>query len=99
MPLIVNYTTEKGQNDPPEVMFVVSTTNKLPPIGMLKKDQPQAIFIKMGPKSQVDILKEYLPALEKVEGLPLAEFMEKAKNAEKEFAAAPGDDEATMNEK
>ena len=53
----------------------------------------------MGPKSQVDILKEYLPALEKVEGLPLAEFMEKAKNSEKEFAAAPGDDEATMNEK
>ena len=99
MPLIVNYSTEKGANDAPEVMFVVSTTNKLPPIGMLKKEQPQAIFIKMGPNSQVDILKEYLPALEKVEGLPLAEFMEKAKNAEKEFAIAPEDDEATQNEK
>ena len=65
MPLIVNYSTEKGSgNDTPEVMFVVSTTNKLPPIGMLKKDEPQALFIKMGPNSQVDILKEYLPKLE-----------------------------------
>lgn len=99
MPLIVNYSNEKGENDIPEVMFVVSTTNKLPPIGILKKDTPQALFIKMGPGSQVDILKEYLPALEKVEGLPLAEFKEKAKNAEKEFSAAPGDDEATTNEK
>ena len=97
MPLIVNYSTEKGGSTDaiPEVMFVVSTTNKLPPIGMLKKDEPQALFIKMGPGSQVDILKEYLPALERVEGLPLAQFLEKAKNAEKEFAVAPGDDEAT----
>ena len=53
----------------------------------------------MGPDGQVDILKEFLPALQRIEGLPLADFREKAKNAGKEFAAAPGDDEATMNEK
>ena len=41
MPLVVNYsTTARTIEDTPEVMFVVSTTNKLPPIGMLKKDQP-----------------------------------------------------------
>ena len=36
----------------------------------------------MGPNSQVDILKEYLPALERIEGLTIEEFKEKAKNAE-----------------
>ena len=45
----------------------------------------------MGKESQVDLLKDYLPKLERIEGLPVAEFKEKAKNADKEFAAAPGD--------
>jgi hypothetical protein len=31
--------------------------------------------------------------LEKVEGLPLKDFIEKSLNAEKEFAAKPGDDD------
>ena len=53
MPLVVNYSTEKSSEGPPEVMFVVSTTNKLPPIGELTKDEPQAIFIKMGRNSHV----------------------------------------------
>jgi len=53
----------------------------------------------MGKDSQVDCLKEYLPALEKIEGLSPAEFMEKAKNAEKEFAPVRGDDEAATNAK
>ena len=50
MPLKVSYST--GRDDSadaiPEVMFVVSTTNKLPPIGILKKDRPQALFVHMG---------------------------------------------------
>ena len=37
MPLKVNYEANSS-ND--EVMFVVSTTNKLTPVGILKKDQP-----------------------------------------------------------
>jgi len=74
MPLIVNYSADKDQKAPPEVMFVVSTTNKITPIGILKKDKPQAIFIKMGPGSQVDVMKEFLPALERVEGLPVKDF-------------------------
>ena len=50
MPLKVSYSTEKDGGAPaiPEVMFVVSTTNKLPPIGILKKDHPQALFVHMG---------------------------------------------------
>ena len=40
MPLIVNYDSKSQSETTPEVMFVVSTTNKLPPIGMLKQDQP-----------------------------------------------------------
>ena len=99
MPLIVDYAKDRTAEDTPEVMFVVSKTNKLPPIGMLKKDQPMALFIKMGRASQVDILKEYLPAIKKIEGLPVEKFKEKAANAEKEFAPAQGDDEATTNEK
>ena len=66
---------------------------------MLKKDKPQALFIKMGPNSQVDVLKEYLPAIEKIEGLSVEEFKEKAKNAEKLFAPAQGDSEAVTNDK
>lgn len=100
MPLIPSYSADKGGPEAtPEVMFVVSTCNKLPPVGMLKKDKPQAIFIKMGKDSQVDCIKEYLPAIEKIEGLSPAEFMEKAKNADKEFAPARGDDEAAKNSK
>ena len=48
MPLKVNYEADKADN---EVMFVVSTTNKLTPIGILPKDQPQALFVKMGKDS------------------------------------------------
>lgn len=100
MPLIPSYSADKGGPEAtPEVMFVVSTCNKLPPVGMLKKDKPQALFIKMGKDSQVDCIKEYLPAIEKIEGLSPAEFMEKAKNADKEFAPARGDDEAAKNSK
>ena len=102
MPLVVNYSKDKdaaSTDTQPEVMFVVSTTNKLPPIGILKKDRPQALFVHMGKGSQVDVLKEYLPAIERIEGLTVEEFKEKAKNAEKEFAAAPGDDENTQHEK
>ena len=66
MPLKVNYESNSA-ND--EVMFVVSTTNKMTPVGILNKDKPQALFIKMGRDNQVDILKEYLPALEKLEGV------------------------------
>ena len=99
MPLKVNYSSDASTNAIPEVMFVVSTTNKLTPIGVLKKDRPQALFVRMGRDSQVDVLKEYLPALERIEGLTVEEFKEKAKNADKEFAAAPGDDESTQHEK
>ena len=99
MPLIVNYSGDKSGEEAPEVMFVVSTTNKLPPIGLLKKDKPQAIFITMGRDSQVDIIKEYMPKIQKIEGLPLAEFKARAKNSDKEFAPAQGDDETTMNAK
>ena len=53
----------------------------------------------MGPDSQVDVLKEFLPAIERIEGLTVQEFKEKAKNAEKLFAPAPGDDEKAVNEK
>lgn len=88
MPLIVDYSAERSADAVPEVMFVVSTCNKLPPVGMLKKDKPQALFIQMGPGSQVDVLKEYLPALKRLEGLSVEEYKTKAKNAEKEFAAA-----------
>ena len=50
MPLKVSYSTSKedSKDTLPEVMFVVSTTNKLPPIGILKKDRPQALFVHMG---------------------------------------------------
>jgi len=99
MPLIVNYSSDATSEAIPEVMFVVSTTNKMPPIGILKTDQPQALLIRMGPSGHVDVLKQYLPALEKIEGLPVAEFLERAKNAGKEFAAAPGDDEKVQHEK
>jgi len=51
MPLIPNYSADRDPNAAPEVMFVVSTCNKLPPIGMLKKDKPQALFVKMGRES------------------------------------------------
>ncbi len=63
MPLIVDYSGERSPDAVPEVMFVVSTCNKMPPVGMLKKDQPQALFIHMGAGSQVDLLSQYLPAL------------------------------------
>ena len=96
MPLKVNYEANSA-ND--EVMFVVSTTNKMTPVGILNKDKPQALFIKMGRDNQVDILKEYLPALEKLEGVTVEEFKQRAKNADKEFAVAPGDDEATQHAK
>ena len=41
MPLIVDYSGAKQDpSAPPEVMFIVSTTNKMPPLGMLRKDAP-----------------------------------------------------------
>ena len=96
MPLKVSYEEDKADN---EVMFVVSTTNKLTPIGVLPRDKPQALFVKMGKGSQVDVIKEYLPALEKLEGSTVAEFKERAKNAPKEFAVGPGDDDNTQHAK
>jgi len=78
MPLKVNYDSDSN-ND--EVMFVVSTSNKLTPVGILRTDKPQALFIRMGKSGQVDVLKEYLPALEKLEGVTVEQFKERAKNA------------------
>jgi hypothetical protein len=42
---------DKNPDAPPEVMFIVSTCNKLPPFCMLKKDKPQALFVKMDQKN------------------------------------------------
>ena len=98
MPLIPSYSSD-SKPAIPEVMFVVTTTNKMPPIGMLKKDKPMALFIKMGQQNMVNILKEYLPAVEKIEGLSVEEFKEKAKNAPKEFEVKPEDDENTQHAK
>jgi len=39
------------------------------------------------------VIKEYLPALEKLEGMTVAGFKERAKNAHKEFEVGPGDDQ------
>jgi len=93
MPLKVNYGSASAAD---EVMFVVSTTNKLTPIGILPKDKPQVLFFRM---KEVDTIKEYLPGLERIEGLTVEEFNEKAKNSQKEFAQKPGDDEKTIHSK
>ena len=45
MPLKVNYASDKAED---EVLFVVSTSNKLTPIGILPRDEPQVLFVKMG---------------------------------------------------
>jgi len=78
MPLKVNYDSDSN-ND--EVIFAVSTSNNLTPVGILKTDKPQALFFRMGESGRVDVLKEYLPALEKLEGVTVEQFKERAKNA------------------
>jgi hypothetical protein len=39
------------------------------------------------------LFKTYLPRLEKIEGVPTKEFIEKSLNADREFAAKQGDDD------
>ena len=45
------------------------------------------------------LFESYLSGIEKVEGLSIEEFMAKARNAEKEFAVQPGDDENAQHAK
>ena len=77
-------------------MFVVSTDRNLMPTVKLHERHPQAIFAR--PDDQfVDLLKTHLTRLEKIEGVPTRTFIEKALNADKEFAAKPGDDDSKQN--
>lgn len=62
------------------------------PTVKLHERHPQAIFAR--PDDQfVDLFKTYLPRLEKIEGVPTKEFIEKSLNADREFAAKQGDDD------
>jgi len=47
----------------------------------------------------IDLLTNYLPKLEKIEGASVEEFMRKAKNNEVEFAATEKDDDRERNKK
>lgn len=66
------------------------------PTVKLREPHPQAIFAR--PDDQfVNLFKDYLPRLEKVEGLPVKEFVEKCLNADEEFKPKPGDDDNKAN--
>ena len=66
------------------------------PTVKLHERHPQAIFAR--PDDQfVDLFKTHLSRLEKIEGVPTKQFIEKALNADKEFAAKPGDDDTKQN--
>jgi len=43
------------------------------------------------------LLKTHLTRLERIEGVPTRSFIEKALNADKEFAPKPGDDDMKQN--
>ena len=50
----------------------------------MKGDKPEAVFLKLiGEDSVVNSLNEFLPNLEKLEGMKKEQFMEKAKNMPK----------------
>ena len=66
------------------------------PTVKLHERHSQAIFAR--PDDQfVDLLKTHLTRLENIEGVPTKEFIEKALNADKEFAAKQGDDDSKQN--
>lgn len=68
------------------------------PITKLKEDKPQGLFLTTD-DNYVDLFKEYLPKLEKLEGTTKDEFMSKALNNETEFAYEAGDDDNKRNRK
>ena len=50
----------------------------------MKGDKPEAVFLKLiGEDSVINSLNEFLPNLEKLEGMKKEQFMEKAKNMPK----------------
>ncbi|CDW86371.1 UNKNOWN [Stylonychia lemnae] len=67
-----------------DVIFVMSTTKSLMPITKIHSSQPQALFIT--PDSEfVNLFNNYLPQLEKVEGMSPDEFLKKALNIDSEL--------------
>ena len=66
----------------------------------LKSKEPQAILLKLnGKNSQINCLEEFLPQIEKIEGVSKEEFLRKSRNADEEFAIKPEDDQNAQNAK
>lgn len=75
-----------------DVIFVVSTEKNLMPTIRIKTGHPSAFFVR--PDEQfLDLFQNYLPHLDKIEGLSRRDFIEKCLNADEVFAAKPGDDD------
>ena len=80
------------------MLFVLSTVKNLIPVTKLHEDGPQALFVTPD-DNVIDLRSNYLTHLEKVEGLPIEDFLRKARNAEKEFAYLDSDDDKERNKK
>ena len=75
-PLNFEKQEEGKANHSPQIIFTVSTTKNLEPFLKIKGNQPQAILLKLnGKDSQIDCLKDYLPQIEKIEGVSKEEFI------------------------
>lgn len=85
----------EGEKEEAQVIYVLSTDRNLFLVHLFE-DHPQAVLL--GPDDQpVNLMTHYLKNLKKIEGLSVSEFLNKAANAEVEFAAKPGDDENKQN--
>ena len=58
---------------------------------------PQAVVLPFGETENV--MEKHLKGIKKMDDLPIAEWMEKSKNNETEFAVTEGDDDTVRNQK